>query len=185
MGQEDYDFMLGNGVNKALGFVNCAAGISHARSGAGAIDFTDCYGMMARMLMRGSGSYVWLASQTTIPQLAAMVDAGNHAVWLGGTALKNAGAQGLPGTLLGLPVIFADRLPALGTKGDLSLVNLSYYLVKNGSGPFIASSEHVYFTSNKTVFKIVWNVDGHPWLSEPLQLEGSTSDTVSPFVILE
>ena len=116
-GQEDMDFMLGNGVNKALGFINCAAGIPYARSGAGAIDFTDCYGMMAHMLMRGSGSYVWLASQTTIPQLAAMVDAGNHAVWLGGTALKNAGAQGLPGTLLGLPVIFADRLPALGNQG--------------------------------------------------------------------
>ena len=37
----------------------------------------------------------------------------------------------------------------------------------------------------KTVFKIVWNVDGHPWLTEPLALEGSTSNTVSPFVVLE
>jgi HK97 family phage major capsid protein len=187
VGQEDYDFMRGDGVNKALGFINCAAAISYTRAGGAgtaAIAFADCYGMLARMLMRG-GSYVWLASQTCIPQLAAMVDAGNHAVWLGGPGGSLSGAQGaLPSTLLGIPVVFADRLPALGTKGDLSLVNLSYYLIKDGSGPAAASSEHVFFTSNKVAFKIVWNTDGRPWLSEPLGLEGSTTNTVSPFVVL-
>ncbi len=183
IGQEDYDFMRGNGVNKALGYVNCAAALAYNRAGANAIAFADCYGMIARMLMRG-GSYVWLASQTIIPQLAAMTDAGTHAVWLGGKDANGAGANAMPSTLLGLPIFFADRLPALGTKGDLSLVNLSYYLLKDGSGPAAASSEHVLFTSNKVVFKVVWNVDGHPWLTEPLGLEGSTSNTVSPFVIL-
>jgi len=184
MGQEDYDFMRGNGVNKALGFINCAAAISYTRAGASAIAFTDIYGMLARILMRG-GSYIWLASQTTIPQLAAMTDAGTNSVWLGGQGAGLRGAAGpLPTTLFGLPIVFADRLPALGTKGDLSLVNLSYYLIKDGSGPYAASSEHVYFTSNKVVFKIVWNVDAHPWLSEAIGLEGSTSNTVSPFVVL-
>jgi len=183
VGQEDYDFMRGNGVNKALGFINCAAAISYTRAGASAISFADCYGMLARMLMRG-GSYVWIASQTIIPQLAALVDAGSNSVWLSTMGPQSGGAGPLPSTLLGIPVIFSDRLPALGTKGDLNLVNLSYYLIKDGSGPFAASSEHVYFTSNKSVFKIVWNVDAHPWLTEALGLEGSTSNTVSPFVIL-
>jgi HK97 family phage major capsid protein len=185
-GQEDYDFMRGDGINKALGFINCAAAVDYARAGANAIEFADCYGMLARMLMRsGGGSYVWLASQTTIPQLAAMVDAGSHAIWLGGAGpAKNAGAGPIPSTLLGIPLVFCDRLPAIGTAGDLSLVNLAYYLIKDGSGPYAASSEHVYFTSNKTVFKIVWNVDAHPWLTEPIPLEGSTSNTVSPFVVL-
>jgi HK97 family phage major capsid protein len=185
IGQEDFDFMRGSGVNRALGFINSAAAIVYSRAGAGAISFADCYNMLSRVLMRG-GSYIWLASQTVIPQLAAMVDAGNHAVWLGGAGSGLPGAQGpLPSTLLGMPVVFSDRLPALGTKGDLSLVNLSYYLIKDGSGPAVASSEHILFLSNKTVFKIVWNVDGHPWLTEPLALEGSTANTVSPFVVLE
>lgn len=183
-GQEDYDFMRGNGVNQALGFINCAAAIAYTRAGATAIAFADVYNMLARMLMRG-GSYVWLASQTVIPQLSAMVDAGNHAVWLGGPGGSLSGAAGpLPSTLMGIPVVFCDRLPALGTKGDLSLVNLSYYLIKDGSGPAAASSEHILFLSNKVVFKIVWNVDGHPWLTEPLGLEGITTSTVSPFVVL-
>jgi len=185
IGQEDYDSMRGDGVNKSLGFINSAAAISYSRNGVGAIAFGDVTGMLARILMRG-GSYVWLASQTVIPQLSAMVDAGNHAVWLGSKADAMVGAAGpMPSTLLGLPLVFCDRLPALGTKGDLSLVNLDYYIVKDGSGPFVASSEHIYFLSNRTVFKIVWNVDAKPWLSEPIGLEGSTSDVVSPFVVLE
>ena len=183
VGQEDYDFMRGDGVNKALGFINCAAAIEYNRATASAVAFADVYGMLARILMRG-GSYIWLASQTIIPQLAAMTDAGTHAVWLGGRDANGAAQGPLPTTLFGLPIVFGDRLPALGTKGDLSLVNLSYYLVKDGSGPAAASSEHILFLSNKTVFKIVWNVDAHPWLTEPIGLEGSTSNTVSPFVVL-
>lgn len=183
VGQEDYDFMRGDGVNKALGFINCAAAIDYSRAGAAAIAFADVYGMLARILMRG-GSYIWLASQTIIPQLAAMVDSGTHAVWLGGRDANGAAQGPLPTTLFGLPIVFGDRLPALGTKGDLSLVNLSYYLIKDGSGPAAASSEHILFLSNKVVFKIVWNVDAHPWLTEPLGLEGSVANTVSPFVVL-
>lgn len=186
VGQEDYDFMRGDGINKALGFINSPAAIVQSRTGTGAVAFADCYKMLARMLMRRGGSYVWLASQTIIPELAAMVDAGTHAIWLGGAGpANNAGAGPLPSTLLGIPLVFADRLPALGTKGDLSLVNLDYYIIKDGSGPKVASSEHIYFLSNRTVFKIVWNVDAKPWLTEPISLEGSTSDTVSPFIILD
>jgi len=184
VGQEDYDFMRGNGVNKALGFINCAAAISYTRAGTGAISFADVYNMYAQALLGRGGSYIWLASQTVIPALAAMTDAGTHAVWLGGGDANGAARAPMPNTLFGFPIIFCDRLPALGTKGDLSLVNLSYYLIKDGSGPAAASSEHVYFTSNKVVFKIVWNVDAHPWLTEALALEGDTSKTVSPFVVL-
>jgi hypothetical protein len=65
------------------------------------------------------------------------------------------------------------------------LVNCEYYLIKDGSGPFVDSSPHVHFTSNRTVIKIFWNVDGKPWLSEPLHLEGSKTNTISPFVVLK
>ena len=92
--------------------------------------------------------------------------------------------EGEPTTILGLPVFWYERMPALGTKGDLVLVNLDYYLIKDGSGPFFGASDQVYYTTNKTVFKIFFNVDGQPWLKEPMPLEGSPANTVSPFVIL-
>jgi HK97 family phage major capsid protein len=181
-GTEDYDFMRGDGINKALGFINCAAAIAYPRAGANAIAWADVYNMFARMKM--GGSLVWIASQTIIPQLAAMVDAGNHAVWISGTGQGTGAAQQLPSTLMGIPLIFADRAPALGSRGDLSLVDLSFYLIKDGSGPFAASADQLLFLSNKTVFKLVWNVDGKPWLTEPIVLEGSSTSTVSPFVVL-
>ena len=87
-------------------------------------------------------------------------------------------------SLLGTPIVFSERSPALGSKGDLMLLNLSYYLILDGSGPFAASSEHILFLSNQTVFRISWNFQGKPWLSEPLALEGATNIQVSPFVVL-
>jgi HK97 family phage major capsid protein len=128
---------------------------------------------------------VWLVSQTTIPQLVAMVDAGNHAIWVGGGQTVVGGIiQPLPPTLYGIPVMFAEKLPALGTSGDINLVDLQYYLIKDGSGPFAALSTELLFLSNRTVFKIVWNVDAKPWLTEAIGLEGATTSTVSPFVRL-
>lgn len=139
--------------------------------------------MLGRVKM--GGMPIWTESQTIIPQLAAMVDSGGHAVCLGSNGNQGAAANAAPSTLMGFPLMFAERLPALGTKSDLCLLNLPYYLVKDGSGPIAASSEHILFLSNKTVFKIVWNVDGRPWLTEPVQLEGAAAgNTVSPFVVL-
>jgi HK97 family phage major capsid protein len=180
-GTEDYDFLRGDGLNKAIGALNCGAAISYNRAGAGGIAYSDIYGMLARVLMRGS-SLVWAASQTVIPQLAAMTDSGGHSVWTGGAPLAGVAAP-MPSTLFGIPLMWSERLPALGTKGDLNLLSLEHYLIKDGSGPIAASSDQIFFTSNLTVFKIVWNVDGKPWLSAPIQLEGNTA-TVSPFVVL-
>jgi HK97 family phage major capsid protein len=181
-GAEDYDFMRGDGINKSLGFINAPANKVVTRAGANLIDFADIVGMLAAA--KTGGQYVWISSQTTIPELVTIVDAGNHALWVGGGSLTQGIIASMPPTLMGYPVLFAERLPALGTKGDLNLVDLSYYLVKDGSGPLVALSDQLLFLSNRTVFKIVWNVDARPWLTEPIGLEGSTTNTVSPFVTL-
>jgi HK97 family phage major capsid protein len=181
-GAEDYDFLRGDGINKAVGVINCAAAVSVSRATASTVIYTEVVRMFAQLKM--GGNPIWVASQTIIPQLAAMVDAGTHAVWIGGGNLNMGASVAMPSTLFGIPIVFAERLPALGTKGDLCLLDLSYYLIKDGSGPVAASSDQILFLSNKTVFKVVWNVDGKPWLTEPIPLEGATSSTVSPFVTL-
>jgi HK97 family phage major capsid protein len=179
MGAEENAFYNGDGVGKPLGLLNSPARIDYARATANQIAFADIAGMYARSsTVRMGGSPVWLASQTVIPQLATIQDAASQYIWV-----QNA-ATGIPPSLFGIPVLFHDRSVALGTRGDLCLLDLRYYLVKNGSGPFVAASPHVRFIENKTVIKIFWNVDGQPWLHEPIPLEGSTANTVSPFVIL-
>lgn len=185
IGAEEYTFYAGNGVAKPLGFLNSPARINYARATANQIAYADVVGMLARLLKRG-GSPMWVANQSIIPQLATIRDTGNNQLFV----MDAKGA--FPATLLGFPVMFNERVTTLGNTGDLSLVDMSFYLIKDGSGPFVASSEHVFFRTNKTVIKAFWNVDGQPWLSEPHQQEsdsgtvgGSAStNTLSPFVVL-
>jgi HK97 family phage major capsid protein len=124
------------------------------------------------------GQLAWIGSQTVLPQLMRMVDAGNNLVWQ-----PNA-REGAPGTLLGIPFLLNDQSPILGAEGDLILVDLNYYLIKDGSGISISMSEHPLFTQNRTIIKAFWNVDGQPWLSTPLLARDGVS-TVSPFVVLD
>lgn len=177
VGSEDYDFLRGDGANKALGIINAPCSIVYSRATASTIVYNDIIGMLARV--KFGGPLVWITSQTTIPQLAALVDPGNNVIFV-----KSA-AENMPSTLMGFPIIYSERNPVLGTKGDLMLCQLSMYMIKNGSGPRVDVSTDVLFATDQTAFRIVWHVDGQPWLTAPLPLEGSSSSTISPFVILE
>lgn len=177
IGWEDTQIYNGNGVGGPLGILSAPCTVKVSRNTANQIVDDDIRAMIARIKM--GGSYIWVASQTILPYLLAITDAGNNNLFLSDFT------KPIPNSLMGIPLMFHDRSVALGTEGDLILVDMSYYLLKDGSGPFVEASPHVYFTSNKTVIKAFWNVDGKPWLSAALPLEGSTSNTVSPFVVLK
>ncbi len=173
---EEDTFFTGDGVAKPLGIIGHPATIVIARAVANQIAYTDVVNMFARA--KFGGRLAWIGSQTCLPQLMTMVDAGNNLVWQ-----PNA-REGAPGTLLGIPFLLNDQSPILGSTGDLALVDLDYYLIKNGSGIAIAMSEHPQFTRNRTIIKAFWNVDGQPWLNTPL-LQRDRVSTVSPFVVLQ
>lgn len=178
IGASETDYYSGDGVNKALGIINSPARINVTRATANQISWADIYGMYARCKLTGGTGPVWIASQTIIPQLVQIADASSHAIW------SPSAAAGMPATLYGLPIMFNERSPALGSIGDLSLCNLGFYLIKDGSGPTLAVSEHFRFQNGEVAFRLDWRTDGQSWLSEPIALEGSTANTISPFVIL-
>ncbi len=173
---EDAGFINGSGVGRPLGFLGSGALITVNRAGANTIAYEDVVAMEASLL--AGAQPVWLTTRRAVGELRMMEDTEGHLIWTSGNAV-----EGRPPTLLGYPVLVVPRMPALGTLGDLVLVDLSYYLIKDGSGPFIASSEHVHFATNKTVIKAFWNVDGAPWLNTPIVQENG--DTQSPFVALD
>jgi HK97 family phage major capsid protein len=182
LAKEDHEFLTGNGVGGPLGILNAGATYEVARTTASTIVFDDIVAMLSRLLRRG-GAPVWMASQSIMPKLLALRNlSGSPAIGDGALVYQPSLQPGIPDMLLGYPVIWHERSPQLGTAGDLVLADLSYYLIKDGSGPFVASSEHVKFRENKTVFKIFWNVDGQPWLTAPFKQEGGYE--VSPFVAL-
>lgn len=173
---EDFAFIAGNGIGKPLGFLNSGALLGVNRATANTVKYVDLVGMLSVMLMRG-GSPVWVASQSVLPQILNMVDGDGRLIYQ--TNLR----EGVGQTLLGYPIVWNNRSSGLGTKGDISLVDFANYLIKDGSGPFVATSEHVRFAQNQTAIKIFWNVDGQPWLTAPFKEENGYE--VSPFVTLD
>lgn len=173
---EDYAFLRGTGNGQPLGALNAPVLKAVNRAVSNQVSYTDLVNMVAVLLMRG-GSPVWSIPQSALPQIAKLKDENNNYIWI-----ANA-RDGFAGTLLGYPVRWNNRAPALGSKGDILLADWSYYLIKDGSGPFVAASEHVKFTSNKTIIKIFWNVDGAPWMHAPFKEENGYE--VSPFVALD
>jgi HK97 family phage major capsid protein len=172
------DYISGNGVNRALGFLNSPCRIDYARTTASQIAFADVVGMLARRLNRGGGNWAWLAAQSVVPQLATIADAGSNNIYL-----VSAG-QSMPNMLMGLPVIYNDRMPSLGNRGDLCLVDLSKYIIADGSGPSLMISEHARFANDEVAIRLVLRTDGQAWLNTAITPKGG-GDTQSPFIILQ
>jgi len=175
LGAEEDVFLTGDGIAKPQGIIGHPASLVRLRAGAGAIAYLDIVAMYAQA--KFGGPMVWVGSQTILPQLMAMQDPANHLIW------QPSAREGAPGALLGIPLIINDQSPVLGAEGDLVLVDLNYYLIKDGSGISVQASEHPLFTSNRTIIKAFWNVDGQPWLNSPMLQRDGVSQ-VSPFVVL-
>lgn len=175
---EDFAFLRGNGVAKPMGVLNAPGAVVVARATANQVQYIDTVNMLAALLPESKGRAVYIASQSILTQLATLQDPNGNYIFIQGDATR-----GIPATLNGIPIRFTGKTPTLGNRGDLMLVDFTYYLIKDGSGPFIAASEHVLWRQNKTVVKIFWNVDGQGWVREPLTLEDGLTQ-VSPYVVL-
>lgn len=178
---EDTAFLTGNGVGKPKGISTQNCALTVTRLTAGSIVYTDLRKMLPYILAENGDNLIWLISPSGLESLMAQADPGTA-----GTLIWQPNArEGLPFSLLGYPIYVNHRSPALGTAGDLMLLNRSYYVIKDGSGPFFAVSPHVNFKSNQTCMRIVWHVDGDSWLQDKFPLEGDSTHFLSPFIILE
>ena len=177
---EDLAFLVGDGNGKPLGIQESGCAIKIDRDTTAKVLTADIVGMEAKIMADESGAaYVYVISQSAKPQIMTLKDDAGNNIFLQGNIAKKE-----PDMLIGRPIIWTGKVPTVGNEGDVSLVDISKYLVKDGYGPLVAVSPHVKFTSNMSVVKIVYSVDGQAWAKDPLTLEdGSTQ--VSPFVILK
>ena len=149
--------MTGDGVGQPLGFINCPASVSvSAESGqaAATIVYENLCGMYARMLPTSLGNAVWIANIGIFKQLATMalsVGTGGGPVWIGGNYQGGAvsAADAPPATIFGRPVFFSEKVPALGTTGDISFMDPAYYLVGDRQAMQLSSSEHYAFANDR------------------------------------
>lgn len=169
-----------NGVGGAefVGVLNseCKVEVS-AETGQAAS--TIVFENIVKMYARAWRPQVWVANRTTIPQLALL----NQTVGTGGAPIFMPSArEGFPMTLLGLPIMFTEYCPALGTAGDLILCRWAEYLQGTYEPMQNASSIHVRFVNHERTFKVWTRNAGAPWWSSALT--PANGDTLSPFVTL-
>lgn len=180
---EDYAFIQGSGVGEPMGLLNNPATVTVAAvagQGANTILWENVVAMYARMLPSSLSNAVWLVSPDVFPQLATMA----LSVGTGGTAIWLQNGQAAPTlTLLGRPVIVTEKVPALGTTGDIIFADLSYYLVGDRQALQVASSEHFRFQNDQTAYRVIERVDGRPWLQSAITPKNNSA-TLSPFVQL-
>lgn len=175
--QEDYAFLHGSGAGAPLGVLNSGATITVPRtSDSPRVTFDDLANMMASFLPSANG--VWLASQSLMVDLLTLAGPTGNASYLWGNA-----SAGVPNTLLGMPIIFSEKMNRAGVAGDLLLADFSYYLVGDRQNTTIETSIHNRFENDQTTWRAVHRVDGQPWLSAPVTYADGVTQ-ISPFVML-
>lgn len=186
--QIDKAIYSGSGAGVPLGFQNSTATIVVAKDSGqatGTISTSNILNMKARMWAPSFKNAVWFAEQSVEPQLLPLLIAGTSAT----TAALLYTPPGMYGNntpyglLLGRPVIFIEQAAPLSTQGDISLVDMSQYLLPKKTDIRADSSIHVAFLTGETAFRFMLRLDGQPWWKKPLT-PYSGAATRSPFVQL-
>jgi HK97 family phage major capsid protein len=182
---EDVAFMTETGTGTPEGFINSPAYIQIDRAATGAIAWSDIVSMYSRMLPQSLNNAVWIAAHDTFPQIAQLSQT-NPGIWLGGWAARDA-SDAPPVNIMGRPVFFTEKVPSLGTSGggnvgDISFVDLSYYLIGDRQAVAVSASEHFAFQNDQTSYRIIERVDGRPWLQTALTPHNNSASTLSPYV---
>lgn len=181
----DNEILRGSGAGECLGVLTSGALVTVSKETgqpAASIVAENIFKMRARLVARSRPRSRWLINQDIEPELATMalsIGTGGVPVYLPAGGLSSDGYD----RLYGRPVIPIEQASALGTVGDLSLVDLSEYVLIRKGGIQDAQSIHVRFLYNERTFRWVYRINGAPkWRTALTPANGT--DTKSPFVTL-
>src|SRR5215469_1352151 len=181
---EDVAFLTETGAGTPEGVINSPAYVLPSRANANQIAYSDIVKMWQQLLPQSQRNAIWIASHDTFAQIASLQLSSANAspgIWVGGYASRDA-TETPPMQLFGRPIYFTEKVPKLGTAGDISLIDPSYYLIGDRQAMSVQSSEHFAFQNDQTAFRIIERVDGRPWLQTPLTPHNNSTVTLSAYV---
>lgn len=182
--EEDFAFIQGNGAGQPLGWLNAACQVAitkETNQASSSVVWENIVKMYSRMLPSSLSRSVWVINQEVIPEMLTM----GLVVGTGGAPIMVQNGTISPTlSMLGRPVLVTEKVNALGTKGDVNLVDLSFYLIGDLQAMSASSSTDFLFPNRKTAFLITERVDGQPWLESAVTPRKGTL-TLSPFVTIE
>jgi HK97 family phage major capsid protein len=176
----DTAFLFGTGAGAPMGALVAPCTVAVARGTSSTVKYADLLSMFARLTAASVSRSVWIAHPSTIPQLGQL----SVTVGTGGTVIPVMTQADGSFTILSRPVIFSEKMKALGTKGDVALCDFSCYAIGLRQEATLERSGHVGFSRDVESFRSIVRIDGQPTLSSAIT-PANGSDTLSPFVVLD
>jgi HK97 family phage major capsid protein len=177
---EEYAFFQGIGAGNfsPLGMLNSPACQNNLiqRAGAGAVVQSDIANMVTAMIPMGWSTAIWVCSPTTLQKI----------IQISGYISNQSAAMnenGCAGSLVGRPLFVTEKLPAVGSIGDLMFIDPSCYVIGDRQDTIIDVSPHPLFNIAQSVIRVWRRLDGKPLLSNYVTLADGTTKA-SPFVAL-
>jgi len=178
----DYAFINGTGEGQPLGILNDPALITvtkETNQTAATINYSNVVNMFARLAPSCFTNAVWLANPSVIPQLLTMT----ITIGTGGAQIPVFKEEASRFTLLGKEIIFTEKCPALGSKGDLILADLSQYAIGMRKEIALDRSNVPGWMEDMTDYRVIVRVDGQGTWDKPVTPKNGT--TLSWAVALE
>lgn len=171
----EYACFRGTGVNEPMGIINSPATVSVTRTAGSDVQAADLSKMMSQLLPASFATAIWCVNPSTLDKIFKLTDFAKNE-----THPVNPAQAGY---LLSRPLYVTEKLPALGTKGDVMLFDPRMYVLATRMEGVVEASPHPNFLTNQTVFRLVWRGNGQPLPKGTVTLaDGST--TAGCFVAL-
>ncbi|MCX5810165.1 MAG: phage major capsid protein [Proteobacteria bacterium] len=177
----DYGFIQGLGAGWPLGILNSPSLITVAKETgqiANTILYHNIVKMYARLAPQCMKNAVWIANQTTIPAMLTMtITVGTGGAFIPAVVQSNGKFY-----LLGKEVLFTEKCPALSSKGDIILADLSEYTIGLRKDVSLDKSNAPGWLKDESSYRAIVRADGQAKWNAPISPK--TGDTLSWAVTL-
>lgn len=174
----------GTGDGQPLGMFAAGGPSVQVSKDSGQAANTLTVGNIANMLgqLWSEGTPFWMFGRGLFPSLLQLT-IGNVPAFLP-VSSPITGKVGY--TLFGYPCVISQHAPAFSSKGDLRLMDGSYYraITKAGAGMETDTSMHLYFDAAAIAFRTIFRMDGQPKLAASIT-QNKDSGALSPFLQLQ
>lgn len=161
----EYFILRGTGNAQPLGILNADALVNVTPATNSTFKIDDVAAMTAR-LKTLQGRVAWIMHPSMYTDLMKLEVGTGGAVWL-----QNI-AGGQPQTLSGYPIYFSEHLPQADSSGCVVLADLGAYALFEFGGLYVDYSEHRFFDTGQDAWRFGQELDGKPWLQNPITLGG-------------
>jgi len=155
----DYAFLRGTGAGQPLGVLNDPALITVNKAtvqDADSLVYENLCDMLGRLHPGCFNRAVWVANPTCIPELLQL----SQPIGTGGVTVPVMRETDGGFQIFTKPVLFTEKLPVLGDKGDIILADFSQYAIGLRREISIEKSAHIRFMQDEVVWRAITRIDG-------------------------